>query len=217
MNPYEVLGVSVDAQEKAIKLAYRKLSTEHHPDKSTGDRQRFELIKLAYDVLIDPERRARYDKTGRVDETPITPQRVQLYIEATMRLVIESKRDDGTSDDPVWENIRDKIILSIMAARVPLKNERFEIQRKLERCVRMQERFKAMAGFDPVGEALKKERTRLEQEFNFNQDALELSIEAERVMKTYRYDVGPGSEGHINPGPTGRRLLSGSSKPHFPG
>jgi hypothetical protein len=39
---------------------------------------------------------------------------------------------------------------------------------------------------------------------------MELSIEAERVFRLYSYDVGPGSEGQINPGPTGHRLLGGS-------
>jgi hypothetical protein len=120
------------------------------------------------------------------------------------------RRKDGTSDDPVWENIRDKLLMSILASRAPLKNERFKLQRKLERCQRMIERFKATTDYDPVGIALRGERKRLEAELLVNQDAMELSIEAERVFRLYSYDVGPGSEGQINPGPTGHRLLGGS-------
>jgi curved DNA-binding protein CbpA len=210
MNPYEVLGVTKNATEKEIRGRYRGLSSMYHPDKQTGDRDRFEEVKLAHDILTDPHRRKRYDTTGRIDTSPVTPERVQAFVNDTMRTVIEAARPDGSSDDPVWENIQDKVLLSIVASRAPLKNDRFKMQRKLERCQRMIERFKAKTEYDPVGIALKSERQRLEADLRINQDAMELSIEAERVFRLYSYDVGPGSEGQINPGPTGHRLLGGS-------
>lgn len=209
MNPYEVLQVDTKATLKQIKDAYRKLSAVHHPDKEGGNEEKFREIKLAFDVLSSAERRARYDTTGRTDESPVTPQRVQMFVDQTMRTVIESQRPDGSSDDPCWDNIRDKIILSIVASRAPLKNARFQLQRHLERTTRMIERFKPKQDFDPVGDALRKEKRRLEAEIRTNEDAMELSIEAERVLKTYDYDVGPGPEGHFSPGPTGRLLLGG--------
>lgn len=210
MNPYEVLQIDRKATLKDIKAAYRKFSKDHHPDKEGGSDEAFRTIQLAYDVLSNAERRARYDSTGRTDESPVTPQRVQMFVDQTMRTVIESVRIDGSSDDPCWDNIRDKIILSIAASRIPLRNTMFQLQRQLERAVRMMERFKPKQEFDPVGDALRKEKRRLEDEIRVNEDAMELSLEAERVLKTYDYDVGPGPEGHFSPGPTGRRLLSGS-------
>lgn len=210
MNPYEVLGVKKDASEKEIRGRYRGLSSMYHPDKKTGDREKFEEVKLAHDILTDPQRRKRYDTTGRTDISPITPERVQIFVSDTMRTVIEAVRPDGSSDDPVWENIRDKILLSITASRAPLKNDRFKLERKLERATRLKERFKPKHEYDPVGVALTNEVKRLEGELLINQDAMELSIEAERVFRTYEYDVGPGSEGQFNPGPTGHRSLGGS-------
>jgi curved DNA-binding protein CbpA len=210
MNPYEVLQVGTKATLKDIKAAYRKLSKDHHPDKEGGESEKFREVKFAFDVLSNPERRARYDTTGRTDESPVTPQRVQIFVDQTMRTVIESQRPDGSSDDPCWDNIRDKIILSIAASRAPLKNARFQLQRHLERTVRMIERFRPKQEFDPVGDALRREKRRLEDEIRINEDAMELSLEAERVLKTYDYDVGPGPEGHCSPGPTSRPLLAGS-------
>lgn len=212
MNPYEVLGVMKNATERVIRGRYRGLSSMYHPDKEGGDRAKFEEIKLAHDILTDPHRRKRYDTTGRTDISPVTPERIQIFVNDTMRTVIEAVRQDGTSDDPVWENIRDKILLSITASRAPLRNERFNLQRKLERCVRLIERFKPTTDYDPVGIALKKERERLESDLRINQDAMEIAIEAERVFRTYGYDVGPGSEGHVNPGPTTHLLLGGSRR-----
>lgn len=209
MNPYEVLQVDRKATLKQIKAAYRKLSKDHHPDKEGGSSDTFRDVKLAFDVLSNPDRRARYDSTGRTDESPATSQRVQSFIDQTIETVISAERPDGTTDDPVWENIRDKIMLNVIAARAPLKNQRFTAQRKLERVVRMLERFRPMQSFDPVGDALRRQKSRYEGEIKTAEDAMELSLEVERVLKTYQYDVGPGPEGHCSPGPTSRPLLSG--------
>lgn len=64
---YEVLGVNRDADEGAIKKAYRKLAMKHHPDRNAGDVKSEELFKEAkeaYEILSDPSKRAAYDRFG---------------------------------------------------------------------------------------------------------------------------------------------------------
>jgi molecular chaperone DnaJ len=64
---YAVLGVAKDADEKAIKSAYRKLAMKNHPDRNPGDTEaetRFKEAAEAYEVLGDAEQRARYDRFG---------------------------------------------------------------------------------------------------------------------------------------------------------
>ena len=64
---YEVLGVPRDADEKAIKSAYRKLAMKNHPDRNPGDadaEKRFKQAAEAYEVLSDGDKRARYDRFG---------------------------------------------------------------------------------------------------------------------------------------------------------
>jgi molecular chaperone DnaJ len=61
---YAILGVPQDADEAAIKKAYRKLARKHHPDQNPGDaaaEQRFKDIGEAHSVLSDPEQRREYD------------------------------------------------------------------------------------------------------------------------------------------------------------
>ncbi|MGB3625356.1 MAG: molecular chaperone DnaJ [Henriciella sp.] len=64
---YELLGVSRDADAKALKSAYRKLALKFHPDQNPGDEEaeaRFKEVGEAYAVLSDPDKRAAYDRFG---------------------------------------------------------------------------------------------------------------------------------------------------------
>jgi molecular chaperone DnaJ len=63
---YDVLGVPRDADEQEIKRAYRKLAMECHPDRndSPDAEERFRQVTEAYEILRDPEQRARYDRFG---------------------------------------------------------------------------------------------------------------------------------------------------------
>jgi molecular chaperone DnaJ len=64
---YEILGVTRSATEVEIKSSYRRLAMKYHPDKNPGDHQAEEKFKEAaeaYEVLTDPNKRARYDQFG---------------------------------------------------------------------------------------------------------------------------------------------------------
>ena len=62
---YGVLGVPRDASAREIRHAYRRLARRHHPDLNPGPggSQRFASVAGAYEILHDPVRRARYDRT----------------------------------------------------------------------------------------------------------------------------------------------------------
>jgi DnaJ-class molecular chaperone len=69
-DPYSILGVSKGADDKAIKVAYRKLAKELHPDKNKDNpkaSERFSEVTQAYDLLSDPKKRGQYDR-GEIDE-----------------------------------------------------------------------------------------------------------------------------------------------------
>jgi DnaJ-class molecular chaperone len=59
-NHYQTLGVDQNATPDEIKRAYRKLASQHHPDKG-GDKNKFQEIEQAYRTLSDPNTRSQYD------------------------------------------------------------------------------------------------------------------------------------------------------------
>jgi curved DNA-binding protein CbpA len=71
MNPYHVLKLQPDATTEQVTKAYRILSKKYHADRNPGDesaKAKYAEVDAAYRVLIDPERRAVYDRTGDASE-----------------------------------------------------------------------------------------------------------------------------------------------------
>jgi molecular chaperone DnaJ len=73
---YEILGVPRDADEKAVKDAFRRLALQYHPDrnKEPGAEEKFKEIAEAYAVLSDPKKRAEYDSRGFAAVSGFAPE-----------------------------------------------------------------------------------------------------------------------------------------------
>jgi DnaJ-class molecular chaperone len=70
-DPYQTLGVKKDASREDVQKAYRRLAKKFHPDLNPGNREaeeQFKEVSAAYDLLNDPDKRARFD-SGEIDET----------------------------------------------------------------------------------------------------------------------------------------------------
>ena len=64
---YKVLGVSKDATDAEITKAYRKLARKYHPDLNPDNKEaeeKFKEVNEAYEILSDPNKKARYDQFG---------------------------------------------------------------------------------------------------------------------------------------------------------
>ena len=70
---YEVLGVDKSADDATIKKAYRTLAKKYHPDMNPGDKEaeaKFKEVNEAYDILSDPDKKAKYDQYGHAAFDP---------------------------------------------------------------------------------------------------------------------------------------------------
>jgi DnaJ-class molecular chaperone len=80
-DPYTVLGVKKDASQDEIQRAYRRLAKKLHPDLNPGNKQaeeRFKEVSAAYDLLGDPDKRARFDR-GEIDASGMERPRQRYY------------------------------------------------------------------------------------------------------------------------------------------
>jgi hypothetical protein len=76
IDPYEVLGVPLDADLTTIKRTYRRIALECHPDRNPADpncEERFKLATAAFEILSDPQKRAEYNARRRYvpEEGPV--------------------------------------------------------------------------------------------------------------------------------------------------
>lgn len=89
-NLYDTLGIPKDADTETIKKAFRRKAKQSHPDRekhpdSESDPEEFQAVVLAYTVLKNPNKRAEYDRTGRLGEACIDPEN-HLWSEATKKV-----------------------------------------------------------------------------------------------------------------------------------
>ncbi|MGY2047996.1 DnaJ C-terminal domain-containing protein [Methylobacterium sp. JK268] len=80
-DPYAILGVKSDASPEEIQKTYRKLARKLHPDLNPGNaeaEEQFKDVSRAYDLLSDPEKRARFDR-GEIDISGVERPRQRYY------------------------------------------------------------------------------------------------------------------------------------------
>ena len=122
---YNVLGVGKDASEAEIKAAYKKGAMKHHPDRNQGVDNGFTEMKLAYEVLIDKERRAKYDATGETQVEIKSEDIIRTEIALIFGVMLDTE-NDYTSVDIVkcakqfLKNGKSKIFDQVKAEKLKL-------------------------------------------------------------------------------------------------
>lgn len=99
MNPYKVLGVEKTATLEDIKQAYRKMAMKYHPDRETGNKEIFQEIQQAYELLCDEAKRNALDALSE-PETAGLQLRQQAISElcGCVRMILEQVSDVDHND-----------------------------------------------------------------------------------------------------------------------
>lgn len=151
-NLYSLLGVDKSCDKKSIKNAYRKKAKKEHPD-AGGSVEKFGAIKIAYDVLMDDERRSKYDTTGEIDEK--TPDNAYSHavnaVAIAFGLVLQKCAEQGKS--PLEMDIV-KSVSDTIKSQIAENNKQIRIMRGILSYDRsMRGRFKVANG-DNVFESI---------------------------------------------------------------
>jgi len=135
-TPYEELGVSTDADAEQIKAAFRRRARETHPDQG-GDREEFQRVQAAYEVLSDPKKRAHYDATGSAGVAPgDVPTAVEMLLRAFGEAIDHEEPGFGQFSNPLR---RTEKLLAVSAAEI--RHDLSQARAEHRRLTRLQKRL----------------------------------------------------------------------------
>jgi curved DNA-binding protein CbpA len=183
IDPYEILGLSRDADGAAIKSAYRKRVKSAHPD-AGGDVEAFSDLKTAYELLIDPVRRKVFDDTGYDPELADTRDLQGLVIlETLVNEMILDEREPG-SFDPV-ASMRRKLTDRIVNARFHI----LEMERHRARIRNHMDRMGRRPGTDVLGRMLKARCETIGEAINKAETEIKTIEQAYGMLDGYSYEL----------------------------
>ncbi len=134
---YSALGVDPASSAADIKKAYRRRARETHPDHG-GDREKFEEVSRAALVLMDPDKRAKYDRTGDAEDSPKVPVSQQA---SELLSVIVSAIIDG-DEDPFACDLIDRMDAYLKKQIRLMTDKSRNLERKRARAQKMASKFK---------------------------------------------------------------------------
>jgi curved DNA-binding protein CbpA len=134
---YDVLGVDAGASADEIKAAYWRRAKNAHPD-AGGSAQEFGDVKLAHAVLSDPERRARYDRAGEVEEPE--PNNIEQGALGLIGIMLEAAL--VSENDPIKYDLVAVMKAVFLTQIVEVSRKLKVMRRSIERAERMRGRFR---------------------------------------------------------------------------
>lgn len=182
LDPYAELGVPRDADDGAVKRAFRAKANEAHPDKG-GSGEKFHAIRTAYDILTDPKRRERFDRTGATDK-PLDPRQASTMAMAKMAVELVSRVED------VAHNDLHAVMVSTIAANMALiRRRRADTERAIAKKENAMGRFKhAGAGENVIARILEASIAQSRQELARIDDELAIGTGILEVLAEYSYE-----------------------------
>jgi len=183
MSLYDDLGVARDADSATIKKAYRTKASKHHPDKG-GSHEKFVQIKKAYEVLMDDEKRQRYDSTG---ETGSQQESSVFEIIAQVFSTVAEASDVEYTD--LMKEVRDHFKYTRKDLMKGLQGLRATAKRwrQVGRRIRVK-------GFNPIQVVAKQNRTKAIQDYLLIQHRRALCDKCLEAIADWSYECDPRRE-----------------------
>jgi curved DNA-binding protein CbpA len=182
-DPYDILGVGRDADEAAIRTAFRRLAKESHPD-SGGDTDAFVLVQKAQDLLLDPVRRKVFDATG-YDPELADARDIQglMLIEKLVNDIVLDEREPG-SFDPL-EKMRAMLQSEIRKARFHMR----EMESHGARVNRHLRRLGHSAGTDVLGYMFRARMEAIAKAIHDSEKQVKAGERALEMLDIYSYEI----------------------------
>lgn len=194
-DPYEELGVDRSASTDEINLAYRKQARRHHPDKG-GEREKFERIGTAVAILRDPEKRAKFDRDGTVDDRPEQDERAQAFglINGHLGAIVNEYVQSGFAPEKNPEALDViKVVRTMLHIELEQAQGMVAIGKKhaalLKRMKRRLTRRKNATGADLITAAIDQQMANSQRQVEAITEGLELHKRAIELLDDYSFEV----------------------------
>lgn len=183
IDPYVMFGIERDADDQAIRAAWRKIVKNAHPD-SGGDAEQFSRVQACYDLLKDPVRRKVYDDTG-FDPQLADPRDLKgwLMLETLINEIILDEREPG-SFDPVAA-MRRKLTDDIVKSRFHI----LELERHRTRVRNHMDRLGRRPEADVLGSMLRARSQSIAEAIRNAETQIEAIEQAYTMLEGYSYEL----------------------------
>ena len=179
---YEALGVDRESSTEEIQRAYRKWVQKNHPDKG-GDKEKFYPVQKAYEVLKNPERRKRYDRTGKIEEDDVTSDALKELANIVTQIV-----EQVNVDAPVVQ-LAEKIIDDKMKE---FRKKISKLNAGIAKRHKMLKRIKYKGNQNNMIKSfIENEIEKMECSIEELKNVLKTGREMQRLLKEYDYDSTP--------------------------
>lgn len=183
---YAILGVTRDADPETIKAAYRAKAKRLHPDQG-GGADEFAELQRAYELLSDPQKRARYDETGSADDGVQDNDREAIgMVCAAFQQAMDAAQDVARSDIVAGTK------QLIRQSQKSCFNQRSGNEAKLRKLRAVHARVKRQgAGPDQIGGLLSQMIRETEGAIKMLDRHAEIHLRSLEIVEDYAYAVEP--------------------------
>ena len=186
MSLYDTLGVSNTATETEIKKAWRKKSSEAHPDKEGGSEALMTEVNKAYEILSDATKRARYDKDGSTVEPYSLEAQAMENLAAMLKAIIEQGH---TSILTALNQLLDQNVLNISSQIGTLKSNVAKYDKK-------RGKVKVKKGINLVDSLIDAQISSMNSNITTLEKHLEILRYASAMIEDWEEDLDSNSYGH---------------------
>lgn len=186
-NLYDILGVDESATAEEIKEAYRNSSKENHPDKG-GSSEKMAEINHAHAILINPDKRERYDNTGEEYDQPFDQKFNSFVQEVFMALVDQCKENDIAHVDLI--KAFKKHVLTVEGN---IYKNKAEYKKQISKLEKVLKRVKSSKK-NLIGNVIQMNIDDLKKKIKACESDLEFIGSCKEVLESYNYEIDPKQE-----------------------
>lgn len=181
-NPYDVLGVPTDASPDEIKAQYRKKARRAHPDLG-GDQEEMTALSIAYGILSDPKKRAKFDRTGSAGgELQLRKEAVDQICRRFQQMM------ERVGPDIIYEDIPARLAEQFKSDIQAEKAQICEAKKQSRFWFKMAKRWKRKRTMPPIFEQMMENSGRAAEAVKgTSEENIEILNEALKILKAYTF------------------------------